>query len=52
VSRSEFTEGFGRWYSSWSAGHDGGLSEEQLRNGIRTDVLPPAPPSGAKDAAQ
>jgi spore coat protein CotH len=53
VTRAEFTDGFGRWFSAWSAGHDQGLSEEQLRNGIRADVFPPVPaPEPERSATQ
>jgi spore coat protein CotH len=41
LSRAEFTEGFGRWFSDWCRGHDQGLTEEQLRDAIRAGVLPP-----------
>ena len=42
VNRAEFTAGFGRWFSAWSAGRDEGLSEQQLHEGIRADIFPPA----------
>jgi spore coat protein CotH len=43
VSRTEFAEGFGRWYTSWAKGRSEGLTEEQLREGIRASVAVPAP---------
>jgi hypothetical protein len=54
VSRAEFTAGFGRWFSAWSRDREGGLSDEQLRDGIRAEVFPsaPAPQAPAQQAGE
>ena len=45
VTRAEFTAGFGRWFAAWSQDLGENLTETQLRDAIRADILPPAPKS-------
>jgi hypothetical protein len=53
VGRGEFVDGFGRWYEIWAAGHDDGLTEPQLVEGIRAELLalPAASTSPSPSAA-
>ncbi len=42
LTRAEFTAGFARWFARWEGGRGGGLTADQLRDGIDTDLIPPA----------
>ena len=48
VTEAEFTQGFLKWFDSWSAGQSGVLTEEQLGAGINKDLSPfrGGPPPG------
>ena len=43
VSKTEFTNGFSKWFDSWDPGKTGTLNESQLREGLNRDVVPPGP---------
>ena len=46
MSKTEFTNGFAKWFNSWDAGQTGSLTENQLRDGLNRDVVPPPPGRG------
>ncbi len=51
LAKVEFTEGFARWFSSWSDGDSGILTEEQLRAGIdKQFAFPRGGPSGRPES--
>ena len=40
VTHAEFTAGFNRWFTSWTADKGGILTPDQLREGINKDLAP------------
>ena len=49
VTRSEFTEGFAKWFEQWNTDKSGSLTDEQLRAGVNQDLSPfrGGPPGGS-----
>ncbi len=41
LSKTEFSEGFGRWFEKWDAGKSGSLDETQLLAGLNETFRPP-----------
>lgn len=48
VSKTEFINGFDKWFTAWNTDNSGLLTDEQLRNGINQDLSPfrGGPPGG------
>lgn len=48
VSRTEFQQGFSKWFAAWNSDATGKLTSDQLRAGIERDLMPPMPPLGPR----
>jgi len=40
ITREEFSQGFAKWFDTWSTDKNGALTEEQLRAGLNRDLSP------------
>ncbi|CAN5819126.1 hypothetical protein BH09VER1_BH09VER1_46860 [soil metagenome] len=43
LTRAEFVDSLGRWFTAWDADKNNFLSEEELRAGVTKDFAPPRP---------
>ena len=53
LSKSEFVQGFDKWFTAWNTDKSGALTDEQLRAGINEDLSPfrgGGPPGGPFNA--
>jgi hypothetical protein len=41
LTRAEFTGGFEKWFAAWDKDKSGSLSEDQLRDALNEEFMPP-----------